>query len=171
MYLNCLCTIQCRPTQICTIAYVYFAFAIGLYDWLPQASHTCGKFSDTSCLKFSTSKGSIGYASTIRIPRITVPNSPPPLETATSQICVSRKWSPPAGNVTEARHSGLAAIINIYTHTHCSYYRCGNLIDVRHQRKPSMSTIHGFAASIDIMASYELRNNDNNNNNVNTRTC
>ena len=30
--------------------------------WLPQASYPCGNFSDTSCLKFLKSKGSIGHA-------------------------------------------------------------------------------------------------------------
>ena len=30
--------------------------------WLPQASYPCGNFSDTSCLKLSNSKGSIGHA-------------------------------------------------------------------------------------------------------------
>ena len=30
--------------------------------WLPQASYPCGNFSDTSCLKPSKSKGSIGHA-------------------------------------------------------------------------------------------------------------
>ena len=30
--------------------------------WLPQASYPCGNFSDTSCLKSSKSKGSIGHA-------------------------------------------------------------------------------------------------------------
>ena len=30
--------------------------------WLPQASYPCGNFSDTSCLKPSKSKGSIGLA-------------------------------------------------------------------------------------------------------------
>ena len=30
--------------------------------WLPQASYPCGNFSDTSCLKPSKPKGSIGHA-------------------------------------------------------------------------------------------------------------
>ena len=30
--------------------------------WLPQASYPCGNFSDTSCLRPSKSKGSIGHA-------------------------------------------------------------------------------------------------------------
>ena len=35
--------------------------------WLPQASYPCGNFSDTSCLKLSSSKGSIGHAFTVYI--------------------------------------------------------------------------------------------------------
>ena len=35
--------------------------------WLPQASYPCGNFSDTSSLKFSNSKGSIGHAFTVCI--------------------------------------------------------------------------------------------------------
>ena len=35
--------------------------------WLPQASYPCGNFSDTSSLKFSNSKGSIGHAFTVYI--------------------------------------------------------------------------------------------------------
>ena len=35
--------------------------------WLPQASYPCGNFSDTSCLKPSKSKGSIGQAFAVRI--------------------------------------------------------------------------------------------------------
>jgi hypothetical protein len=33
--------------------------------WLPQASYPCGNFSDTSRLKLSASKGSIGHALTV----------------------------------------------------------------------------------------------------------
>ena len=35
---------------------------VAMDAWLPQASYPCGNFSDTSCLKLSTSKGSIGHA-------------------------------------------------------------------------------------------------------------
>ncbi|CAN1125554.1 Regulator of rDNA transcription protein 15 [Linum perenne] len=35
--------------------------------WLPQASYSCGNFSDTSSFKFRRSKGSIGHAFTVRI--------------------------------------------------------------------------------------------------------
>ena len=35
--------------------------------WPPQASYPCGNFSDTSCLKLSISKGSIGPAFAVRI--------------------------------------------------------------------------------------------------------
>ncbi len=35
--------------------------------WLPQASYPCGNFSDTSSLKFSRHKGSIGHAFTVCI--------------------------------------------------------------------------------------------------------
>ena len=35
--------------------------------WLPQASYPCGNFSDTSSLKFSKTKGSIGHVFTVCI--------------------------------------------------------------------------------------------------------
>ena len=35
--------------------------------WLPQASYPCGNFSDTSSLKLSETKGSIGHAFTVCI--------------------------------------------------------------------------------------------------------
>ena len=35
--------------------------------WLPQASYPCGNFSDTSSLKFSKTKGSLGHAFTVCI--------------------------------------------------------------------------------------------------------
>ena len=35
---------------------------VAMDAWLPQASYPCGNFSDTSCLKLSNSKGSIGHA-------------------------------------------------------------------------------------------------------------
>ena len=35
---------------------------VAMNAWLPQASYPCGNFSDTSCLKLPTSKGSIGHA-------------------------------------------------------------------------------------------------------------
>ena len=35
---------------------------VAMNAWLPQASYPCGNFSDTSCLKPSKSKGSIGHA-------------------------------------------------------------------------------------------------------------
>ena len=35
---------------------------VAMDAWLPQASYPCGNFSDTSCLKLSKSKGSIGPA-------------------------------------------------------------------------------------------------------------
>jgi hypothetical protein len=34
---------------------------VAMNAWLPQASYPCGNFSDTSCLKFTGSKGSIGH--------------------------------------------------------------------------------------------------------------
>lgn len=40
---------------------------VAMNAWLPQASYPCGNFSDTSCLKLSSSKGSIGHAFTVRI--------------------------------------------------------------------------------------------------------
>ena len=35
---------------------------VALDAWLPQASYPCGNFSDTSSLKFSKAKGSLGHA-------------------------------------------------------------------------------------------------------------
>jgi hypothetical protein len=35
---------------------------VAMDAWLPQASYPCGNFSDTSCLKLSKTKGSIGPA-------------------------------------------------------------------------------------------------------------
>ncbi|CAK8693551.1 unnamed protein product [Clavelina lepadiformis] len=35
---------------------------VAMNAWLPQASYPCGNFSDTSCLKLPSSKGSIGHA-------------------------------------------------------------------------------------------------------------
>ena len=35
---------------------------VAMNAWPPQASYPCGNFSDTSCLKPSKSKGSIGHA-------------------------------------------------------------------------------------------------------------
>lgn len=40
---------------------------VAMNAWLPQASYPCGNFSDTSCLKLATSKGSIGRAFTVCI--------------------------------------------------------------------------------------------------------
>ena len=40
---------------------------VAMNAWLPQASYPCGNFSDTSCLKLLTSKGSIGHAFTVCI--------------------------------------------------------------------------------------------------------
>src|SRR5262245_17367988 len=40
---------------------------VAMDAWLPQASYPCGNFSDTSCLKLSKSKGSIGHAFAVRI--------------------------------------------------------------------------------------------------------
>ncbi|WZZ14964.1 hypothetical protein YC2023_108053 [Brassica napus] len=40
---------------------------VAMNAWLPQASHPCGNFSDTSSFKFRRSKGSIGHAFTVRI--------------------------------------------------------------------------------------------------------
>src|SRR5690348_1716399 len=40
---------------------------VAMNAWLPQASYPCGNFSDTSRLKYSTSKGSIGHAFTVCI--------------------------------------------------------------------------------------------------------
>ena len=40
---------------------------VAMNAWPPQASYPCGNFSDTSCLKLSTSKGSIGRAFTVCI--------------------------------------------------------------------------------------------------------
>ncbi|CAN1195736.1 Regulator of rDNA transcription protein 15 [Linum perenne] len=40
---------------------------VAMNAWLPQASYTCGNFSDTSSFKFRRSKGSIGHAFTVRI--------------------------------------------------------------------------------------------------------
>ena len=40
---------------------------VAMNAWLPQASYPCGNFSDTSCLKLSKSKGSIGHAFTVCI--------------------------------------------------------------------------------------------------------
>ena len=40
---------------------------VAMNAWLPQASYPCGSFSDTSRLKLSASKGSIGHAFTVCI--------------------------------------------------------------------------------------------------------
>ena len=40
---------------------------VAMNAWLPQASYPCGNFSDTSSLKFSKTKGSIGHAFTVCI--------------------------------------------------------------------------------------------------------
>ena len=40
---------------------------VAMDAWLPQASYPCGNFSDTSCLKPSKSKGSIGHAFAVSI--------------------------------------------------------------------------------------------------------
>ena len=40
---------------------------VAMYAWLPQASYPCGNFSDTSSLKFSKTKGSLGHAFTVCI--------------------------------------------------------------------------------------------------------
>ena len=40
---------------------------VAMDAWLPQASYPCGNFSDTSCLKPSNSKGSIGHAFAVSI--------------------------------------------------------------------------------------------------------
>ncbi len=40
---------------------------VAMNAWLPQASYPCGNFSDTSRLKFPTTKGSIGHAFTVCI--------------------------------------------------------------------------------------------------------
>ena len=40
---------------------------VAMNAWLPQASYPCGNFSDTSSVKFSRAKGSIGHAFTVCI--------------------------------------------------------------------------------------------------------
>ena len=40
---------------------------VAMNAWLPQASYPCGNFSDTSSLKSSKAKGSIGHAFTVCI--------------------------------------------------------------------------------------------------------
>lgn len=40
---------------------------VAMNAWLPQASYPCGNFSDTSSLKFSKTKGSLGHAFTVCI--------------------------------------------------------------------------------------------------------
>ena len=40
---------------------------VAMNAWLPQASYPCGNFSDTSCSKLASSKGSIGPAFAVRI--------------------------------------------------------------------------------------------------------
>lgn len=40
---------------------------VAMNAWPPQASYPCGNFSDTSCLKLSKPKGSIGRAFAVRI--------------------------------------------------------------------------------------------------------
>ena len=40
---------------------------VAMNAWLPQASYPCGNFSDTSCLKLSRPKGSLGPAFTVCI--------------------------------------------------------------------------------------------------------
>ena len=40
---------------------------VAMDAWLPQASYPCGNFSDTSSLKFESTKGSIGHAFTVCI--------------------------------------------------------------------------------------------------------
>ena len=40
---------------------------VAMNAWLPQASYPCGNFSDNSCFKLGSSKGSIGHAFTVRI--------------------------------------------------------------------------------------------------------
>ncbi|KRX36100.1 putative protein tag-76 [Trichinella murrelli] len=40
---------------------------VAMDAWLPQASYPCGNFSDTSCMKSTQSKGSIGHAFAVSI--------------------------------------------------------------------------------------------------------
>ena len=40
---------------------------VAMNAWPPQASYPCGNFSDTSSLKFSKTKGSLGHAFTVCI--------------------------------------------------------------------------------------------------------
>ena len=40
---------------------------VAMNAWLPQASYPCGNFSDTSSVKFSRHKGSLGHAFTARV--------------------------------------------------------------------------------------------------------
>src|ERR1700737_1210263 len=40
---------------------------VAMNAWVPQASYTCGNFSDTSSFKFRKTKGSIGHAFTVCI--------------------------------------------------------------------------------------------------------
>ena len=40
---------------------------VAMNAWLPQASYPCGNFSDTSCVKFRQTKGSLGHAFAVRI--------------------------------------------------------------------------------------------------------
>ena len=40
---------------------------VAMNAWLLQVSYSCGNFSDISSFKFRRSKGSIGYAFTVRI--------------------------------------------------------------------------------------------------------
>jgi len=40
---------------------------VAMNAWLPQASYPCGNFSDTSSVKLSQTKGSIGHTFVVRI--------------------------------------------------------------------------------------------------------
>ena len=40
---------------------------VAMNAWLPQASYPCGNFSDTSCVKFRQTKGSLGHGFPVRI--------------------------------------------------------------------------------------------------------
>ncbi|CAK8677101.1 unnamed protein product [Clavelina lepadiformis] len=77
---------------------------VAMNAWLPQASYPCGNFSDTSCLKLPSSKGSIGHAFAVCIHTENQnqmyrpsPNSPP-------DTVFRANRAPPEGDALKARN-------------------------------------------------------------------
>ncbi|CAK8679529.1 unnamed protein product [Clavelina lepadiformis] len=77
---------------------------VAMNAWLPQASYPCGNFSDTSCLKLPSSKGSIGHAFAVCIHTENQNQMYRPSQTPPPDTVFRANRAPPEGDALKARN-------------------------------------------------------------------